>query len=258
MAVKFFNMTRAEFLSKKLLYKYMPLEHALDLLINKRLWFANPTIWKDPFEKRFIVNKYDIGGVQRDFPWMNRVYAMCMTQTSTSEAYWNTYANNDIGISFKFNRQNLLAELERISNTNGVRIFIGRVEYQKTSDIKRNLSKNPFLNVGGVPISNIGKEETKVRLLLLKRIAYRYEDEIRFFVVRDKTANIKGTFVPFGIPNTSMIEAITIDPNIGVNTVKMLKKIFENDYGFLPRAHNQKRVQRSLLYSANVNDLLKI
>ena len=143
MAVKFFNMTRADFLSKKLLYKYMPLERALDLLKNQRLWFANPTIWKDPFEKRFIENKYVIGGVQKDFPWKDRVYAMCMTQTATSEAYWNAYVNNDIGISFKFNRLALLTELERISNTNGVRIYVGKVEYQKTSDIKRDLAKNP-------------------------------------------------------------------------------------------------------------------
>lgn len=92
----------------------------------------------------------------------------------------------------------------------------------------------------------------------MKRIAYKYEDEIRFFVVRDKAANINGTYLPYSIPNTDMIDTITIDPSIGLNTVNMLKKIFENDYGFLPRAHNQKRVQRSLLYSANINDLLKI
>ena len=258
MAVKFFNMTRTDFLSKKLLYKYMPLERALDLLKNQRLWFANPTIWKDPFEKRFIENKYVIGGVQKDFPWKDRVYAMCMTQTATSEAYWNAYANNDIGISFKFNRQALLTELERISNANGVRIYIGKVEYQKTSDIKRDLSKNPFLFDGGSPISTIGKEETKVRLLLLKRIAYRYEDEIRFFIVRDKKANLIGTYLSYGVPNTSIIDTISLDPNIGDNTVAMLKKVFEVDYGFTPRAPRQARVQRSLLYAANVNNLIKI
>ena len=66
MAVKFFNMTRADFLSKKLLYKYMPLERVLEMLTNQTLWFANPTIWKDPFEKRFIENKYEIDGAQRN------------------------------------------------------------------------------------------------------------------------------------------------------------------------------------------------
>lgn len=82
MSVKFFNMTRAEFLSKKLLHKYMPLERVLEMLTNQTIWFANPTIWKDPFEKRFIENVYNIGGVQKPFPWKDRVYCMCATQTA--------------------------------------------------------------------------------------------------------------------------------------------------------------------------------
>lgn len=51
MGLEFVNITREEFLSKKLLHKYMPLEYALDSLNNRHLWFANPATWKDPFEK---------------------------------------------------------------------------------------------------------------------------------------------------------------------------------------------------------------
>ena len=52
--MKFVNLSQEEFLSKKLLFKYMPLEQALLTLEGKYLWFANPTTWNDPFEKRFI------------------------------------------------------------------------------------------------------------------------------------------------------------------------------------------------------------
>ena len=40
--LRFINITEAEFLSSKLLYKHMPLENALRTLNNKALWFANP------------------------------------------------------------------------------------------------------------------------------------------------------------------------------------------------------------------------
>lgn len=257
MAVKFFNMTRAEFLSKKLLHKYMPLERALEMLSNQTLWFANPTIWKDPFEKRFIENVYDIGGSQKVFPWKNRVYCMCATQTATSEAYWNAYSAGEIGVSIKFNRLNLLNELDRLS-TNGNRIYIGIVQYQKTNEIKAALTGNTFLNPTGAPIMSLGTEEIKVRLLLLKRLAYQYENEVRFFVVRDKKANQSGTLLKYSIPNTDLIDSFSLDPRIGPLTVDLLRKELESHYGFMPISRTQRRVQRSLLYAEEKPTIIKL
>lgn len=145
------------------------------MFINHTIWFANPTIWKDPFEKRFIENMYNIAGIQKAFPWKDRVYCMCATQTATSEAYWNAYSAGEIGVYLKFYRETLLSELDRIADT-GYRIYIGKVQYQKTQDIKSTLSGNPFLNSTGQPIISLGKGELKVRFLLLKRVAYQYED----------------------------------------------------------------------------------
>lgn len=257
MAVKFFNMTRAEFLSKKLLHKYMPLERVMEMLTNQTIWFANPTIWKDPFEKRFIENVYSIGGVQKPFPWKDRVYCMCATQTATSEAYWNAYSAGEIGVSIKFNRQNLLNELDRLA-ASGNRIYIGKVEYQKTQDIKATLSGNPFLNPTGTPISSLGAEELKVRLLLLKRLAYQYENEVRFFIVRNKAAKQSGTLLKYNILNTDLIDSISLDPRIGPMTVELLRKEFENHYGFTPISRTQRRVQRSLLYAEEKPTILKL
>lgn len=248
MAVKFFNLTRAEFLSRKSLFKYMPLERVLEMFTNKTIWFANPTIWKDPFEKRFIQNTYNIGGVLKPYPWKDRVYCMCATQTATSEAYWNAYSAGEIGVSIKFNRQNLLNELDRLAAA-GNRIYIGKVQYQQTQDIKAALSGNTFLNPTGAPITSLGKEELKVRLLLLKRLAYQYENELRFFVVRDKAAKQAGTLLKYNIENTDLVDSISLDPRIGTMTFELLRKEFENHYGFTPITKTQRRVQRSLLYA---------
>ena len=235
----------------------MPLERALDMLINHTIWFANPTIWKDPFEKRFIENVYDIGGSQKVFPWKDRVYCMCATQTATSEAYWNAYSAGEIGVSLKFNRETLLNEFDRIADT-GYRIYIGRVEYQKTQVIKSALSGNVFLNPTCNPIKSLGSEELKVRLLLLKRLAYQYENEMRFFIVKDKVAKQKGTLLKFNVPHAELIDSISLDPRIGEHTLELIRKELELNYGFNPRGKTQRRVQRSLLYAESKPTLIKL
>ena len=73
MDIKFLNITKDNFFSTKLLHKYMPLEYALKTLAERKLWFANPVTWKDPFEKRFIEAEYENGkNGSREFPWKNR------------------------------------------------------------------------------------------------------------------------------------------------------------------------------------------
>ena len=59
MNIQFVNITEDEFFKTALLHKYMPLEFALKTLNEKKLWLANPTSWKDPFEKRFIEAQYE-------------------------------------------------------------------------------------------------------------------------------------------------------------------------------------------------------
>lgn len=242
MALKFVNMTREEFLSKTLLHKFMSLENALDSLNNKRLWFANPTTWKDPFEKRFIEATYkDNNGQTSDFAWKGRVFCICMTETSTSEAYWNAYSQQSIGIELKFRRDNLLKELEKLAQKHNV--FIGKVEYMKTSEITKKLSSIPFNPPCKI---NIRTQECKARLLLLKRSAYIYEDEIRIIIVKDKKSNERGIYLNYEHDNADIIHSITLDPSIGINIEALLKKIFEKEYGFRPKKY---KVQKSLLYS---------
>ena len=133
MDIKFLNITKDNFFSTKLLHKYMPLEYALKTLAERKLWFANPVTWKDPFEKRFIEAEYENGkNGSREFPWKNRVFCICMTQTMTSEAYWNTYNRQQIGIEFRIDKRQMYEELLNVRNEYD--IYIGRVEYMKTSD----------------------------------------------------------------------------------------------------------------------------
>ena len=247
--IQFVNISKEEFLKSKLLYKHMPLENALSSLNENYLWFANPSEWKDPFERRFLDAKYFKNGNEISFSWRNRVFCTCLTQTQTSEAYWNIYRRDNIGIEFRVYREKLLEELERYDKT--YKIFIGRAEYLKTSDITKDLRDIPF-------DPPIGKEERLVtdlfaaRLFLLKRVAFKYEDEIRIIIVKKNQTKETGIKVNYACKNTDLIHQIVLDPNLGKSTTAMLKRVFVKEYGFSPfigKVQNTNRVYQSQLYA---------
>lgn len=245
MALQFVNISREEFFETKLLYKYMPLEYALTTLNNKTLWFANPAIWSDPFEKRFLEATYNRGGRNTVFPWKDRTFCICMTQTMTSEAHWNTYSKDAIGISFRINKEELVNQLENLIDWN---VYIGKVEYMKTADIKKNLSQIPFKT----PMPKYRSREFFVRLLLLKRVAFEYENEIRVIIVKKNKTQEKGISVPFNCNNTDLIHSIMLDPRLGDEVTKMLKEVFVQKYSFTPFVINDRpkyRVLKSQLYA---------
>lgn len=256
--IHFVNITKEEFLKKKLLYKHLPLEYALHTLKDKSLWFANPSTWKDPFERRFLEAKYTKKDKEVNFNWKGKVFCTCMTQTITSEAFWNTYSRGDIGVEIRFYRNKLLEELAHYDKT--YKIFIGKAEYLKTEDIKKELRSIPF----NPPIpkdANLNSNDIVARLFLLKRIAYAYEDEIRIIVVKPNATKENGIVMKYNCENTDLIQRIVLDPNIGDYTYSMLKELFAEKYGFTPiirGGQTYNRVLRSQLYANQTQAVLKL
>lgn len=255
--LRFINITEAEFLSSKLLYKHMPLENALRTLNNKALWFANPATWPDPFERRFLEATYMRGGKVATFNWIERVFCTCMTQTSTSEAFWNAYSKGEIVIELRIVREKLLEELKK--HASKFDIFIGKVEYMKTVDIKKSTIKDiPFNPPLTVPST---KPEYAARLFLLKRIAFQYEDEVRFILLKKNKTKENGIELNYDCENTDLINRIVLDPRLGDNTAEMLYKCFANDYGYTAYHSGKtivKRVLRSQLYASPAQATLSI
>ena len=244
----FLNLTETEFLSKKLLYKHMPLENALRTLKNKSLWFANPETWSDPFEKRFLEAKYLKGDKEKTFRWPGRLFCTCMTQTQSSEAFWNAYSQGEIAIELRIVREKLLEELKKQAKE--YHIFIGKVEYMKTADIKKtelkNIPFNPPLKV------LLNSPEFAARLFLLKRIAFQYEDEVRIILLKKNKTQEKGIEFKYTCDNIDLISTIVIDPRIGDSTFEMLYNYFSEKFGLKPYLSGKKmvkRVLRSQLYA---------
>lgn len=186
--ITFLGMTKNEFLSSDPLFKMIPKKHVDNTLgINKYIWFSNPAIWSDAFEKYFLLSKFKKGKQLMPFPLLDRIFCSCFSMTRICEAQWKIYSSGDEMLALVVDKNMLLKELENFSLKNNVKVYIGKVQYQTTSIIEGSISKNPFLSTPA-PFC-ISDEKAWVKMMLIKRIAFLFESEIRIILVFPQTPN---------------------------------------------------------------------
>lgn len=235
----------------KFLYKTMPLENALKTIKNG-LWFAKPSIWPDPFERRFYAAKCFVNGnVELENPLIDRFLCCCMTSKKTSEAHWKTYSQEQIGIQFQINRSKLYLFLCCLPQN--YHIFIGKVQYQNRDEIENPITKNSFLGKN----FNYNNNEDLAKLLLLKRKAFDYEKEIRIIIKNDKKKKylLNGIALnPKEINFLDIVDTIRIAPTCPNETsdylIKNLKKITKNQIKiFQSHLYDNTEENRSIMIS---------
>lgn len=208
---------------KKTLFKYMSLSSALSLIQDKSLWFANPKTWKDPFESRFMNAQYQSQKGLYDCPWVDRVFCSCFTQTPCSEAFWVTRASNELLVRLTIDKEVLKEGLNHLANS-GFDVYVGAVDYCETKNITGSLSQIKF----GSPYSgkiDVADKDFFARLMLLKRNAFRYEDELRVLLFADTAINRKGVeqLIKHGL-SKSLVTCVQLPPNIGKEASDFLKQ----------------------------------
>ena len=223
MSVHFVNITQQEFLNEKVpLFKIVPVNRLVSTLGPKHyLWFANPKIWDDPFEKRFIVTPFKTASGNVDYPLKDQIYCCCFSEIRVCEAQWKIYSSkcnsnqesNQESILLSIKKDVLLNELEDYCKRNSKsQVYIGRVKYQETSTIEGSLSKNPFLK-SNMPLS-LKDHELLIKLLLLKRNAFLFENEIRIFIINSQLKGKNGIPFDYQCNAPEMFSRVSIDKTI--------------------------------------------
>ena len=208
------------------LFKYMTLE-SLGLSFNEEnaetLMFAEPSSWKDPYEK--IVYNATFTGFE-----VPQVFACCMTKRMTSEAAWNTYKYDGTGLKGRcakivVNTEALLDELDKFAKSEGYSLYIGKVHYVKNNEIKELDKKDNQLYTKCL-CENRFTIESFLKLLCLKRDAFFYEEEIRFFLVKNSPINNKlKTPLFVHIDWERVADKIYIEPNCSEMEEKFVRYI---------------------------------
>lgn len=166
--------------SNRYLYKYLDMESAIKAIKNGTLLFSFPSLWKDPFERRFFAAQYDDAFPRTEHP---NIQACCFTINRTSEPAWQvyTYGKSGLGsrcVQLKINAAGLRKQLNEESKS-GSHYYEGEVAYLSEWSI-RNIHKYPGESYDTFFGSGFSFMKY-LNLLLMKREAYSYEREFRLF-----------------------------------------------------------------------------
>ena len=241
--INFINVTQNKFL-KKQLYRFTTIPKVKKSLIDKEILFSKLERWNDPYERYFLKAKYLINNNYKYLPAKGNIFCLCLTERYNSEAYWKTYSPMEDGLKIVFNTEELLKKLNKLRN---VKVYIGQVEYRNTNEFPKVFSKNkkyrifvdPQMLKNEILNGEIGEEQ--IKLMLIKRKAFLYEEEIRIFLV-PKDKELLNYSLKINI--SEIINKFYIDPRIEKKDAYILIDEFINYYNI-----ENDKVGRSTLYS---------
>ena len=221
-------------------YKYMTLDAFVSCMSEGTLRLVEPTKWQDEYEGRFYHADYkkNLSVPDSETP---AVYATCITENAASEAAWKVYSHG-IGlgarcVQIKLNLDELRDQLsEKITVKKKMKgkteiieysgdLYEGKVFYDLSNDEINDLHRTgkPFhaLFFSGFNLDKF------LRLLLLKRQAYKHENEIRLFFIKNPIEVIgksrKGKAMDVIVDWAKIIEEINYDSGCTSSELLALK-----------------------------------
>lgn len=220
------NKNELEFTqTSKYVYRFLPLERLLETLHNKQLTFVSPTKWNDPFDN-FLFRQNSIS----DDSFINRLYVMCFTHNSHSQAYWKTYSPNQHCVRLSLRKDILIELMQSIPE----KVWLGKMKYEYETTLVEKLQQTKGLDAS---LQKQSPDEVFLKTFHLKRMPFKYEEESRISILATKK-NPKGLRkISFNLKK--LISQIYLDPRMGDHEVKAWKKYLEQF---------EIPVQRSLLF----------
>ena len=212
------------------LYKYMPVHRLMDMLREKEMAFVSPNLWNDPYETKYLETDYSAFNYKQP-----PIFACCLRNTNENEeASWKIYSDGQPIVRVSFRVLNFCQDLHSYCATNRCNPYWSKVEYSLTRREINGLC-NPSDENYQRFFSNFC-EESYIRLMSLKRKAFSYENEHRFFIVPTKDSPstlLKDKMIKIPI-SIDCITRVTLCPmdRLTDNTINSLLKKASYDSQF--------------------------
>lgn len=182
-------------------YKYLDLETVMMIFredpnkhtFKQTMRFVEPPKWDDQFESRFYNANYK--KVNKDPNNIPKLYATCFTPKEESEPAWMAYNKEKDGlgkrcVQFLINQIKLREELvKNLKNSSNCTIVEGSVNYESKETIRTLHLSTDKDDKHREKYDKYFSDFTLanyINLLLLKRIAYEHEREVRIFLIYDE------------------------------------------------------------------------
>lgn len=226
----------------KKIYRIEKLYRLLEMFDIKINTLVKPKLWKDPFENFICSSPFKTKrGETYKFPLRDCAYGQCWTLIPESDAMWRIYAPNEDGVRIETTIKKLFMSLHRDNQYNYPysSCFIGKVEYLKEEELHQ-LVNDPERIKELKEISD-GISEWQARTLLIKRIEFKHEEEVRLLYIEPRNKADKDVYQYSYNPH-DLIKSIRFDP-------RMDSRLFEVYKSHLKKIGYKGQVDQSKLYS---------
>lgn len=211
------------------IYRVFSFWRFCDFLQAGQLTLICPEKWDDPFENfLFSVPARLSNGRKLDMTDVRRsVYGQCWTLNEESDAMWRIYEpGKGEGVKVKTTARSLFDAVHDglVSIEKHPCVYLGKMQYRTTAEI-RQIMANP----GERNAFYEGLSEGWSRALLVKRMEFEYEQEIRLIYWPGKRVREedKDSFCISVDPN-ELIEEVVLDPRLNKSHFEMRKKFLKH------------------------------
>jgi hypothetical protein len=228
------------------IYRIFPRDRFLNLFKENQNALVRPTMWNDPFEN--VILKADVisvSGKKAPFDFHANVYGQCWTLEAASDAIWQIYSRCKDAVRVRTTVGKLIDSMRkshgRLADST---CFIGSVSY---------LTEQKLKAFGQTVFRNGVEPKAIARSLLVKRKAYKHENEVRLiYIERSETRHPEGIY-NYQFDPRIVIDQVMVDGRVEYKNFLPFKEEVLKLTGF-----SKKQVKRSLLYRKPEGFLVEI
>lgn len=218
------------------IYRIFPRKRFWQIFREKRNALVTPTSWSDPFEN--VILKAEVVtsvGERGRFGFHDDVYGQCWTLETASDAMWQIYSRNENAVRVRTTVGRLIDSLRAVHGQwADSTCFIGRVEYLSETKLK-DFGRSVFKNYLGA--------DAIARSLLVKRRAYKHENEVRLIYIEREDAKHANGVYSYRLEPRSVIDQVMVDGRVTYQDFLPFKKRVMKLTGLA-----DVQIMRSLLY----------
>jgi hypothetical protein len=208
------------------IFRIFPLCRFKESLRDKELVLVPPQNWEDPFEQlpeRSIITDTRTSHWSQISLVLKPAYGQCWSMNQDSDTLWRAYSrvlkdphtNRNTcpgaeGVQVRTTARKLLSVLVHWSPFDHRHsCFLGRVQYMPDSAIEQYIANK----VGLAGNRAFESSPARTKLLFLKRLPFRHEQEIRLVYVEQRNVS-RQDLIHVPIDPSDLFEEVTFDPRL--------------------------------------------
>lgn len=219
------------------IYRTISYDRLIELFQTKQNTLVKPQLWEDTFENFILKTKLkNEAGEQIEYDVNNRMYGQCWTLEKSSDAMWRIYSLKKDGLRIRTTIDQLLDSLCLATiDKNQCEHCVGKVEYLSETKLLRR-ARDTFTQHGEITFGGLFKS------LLLKRRAFKHENEIRLIFCDWAKDAGKSNLFKYEVEPHELITQIMIDPRVSYEEFKKIEINIRQNTNY------SGEIKRSLLY----------